>query len=72
MPPEAARFFLQLSFEPRDLERMHQLAVKHGEGKLTAAEQDELREYREAGLVLDLLRAKAKLSLKHANSDGSL
>ncbi|MCI0465209.1 MAG: hypothetical protein L0Z62_50445 [Gemmataceae bacterium] len=60
----AARSILKLAFEPADLERMHDLAVKNQQGELSRAEQTELADYRQAGLVLDLLKAKARLSLK--------
>jgi len=64
MTPEAARFFLKLSFDQHDLDRMQELAVRNQEGKLTSDEQDELKNYRQVGLQLDLLRAKAMLTLK--------
>lgn len=64
MSPEAAHFFLDLAFDRHDLDRMHQLAAKNQAGKLTPAEHDELKTYRQVGLELDLLRAKAKLALK--------
>jgi uncharacterized protein YnzC (UPF0291/DUF896 family) len=67
MPPEAARFFLHLAFDQQDLDRMHELTVKNQERGLTPEEQDELRTYRQVGLQLDLLRAKARLSLKRLN-----
>lgn len=64
MTPEAARFFLKLSFDQHDLNRMQELAARNQQGKLTPDEQDELKNYRQVGLQLDLLRAKAKLTLK--------
>ena len=64
MAPEAARFFLNLSFDQRDLNRMEELAARNQEGKLTPEEHDELMNYRQVGLELDLLRAKALLTLK--------
>jgi hypothetical protein len=60
----AARALLKLSFDPSDLERMHDLAVKNQRGELTKDEQAELVDYRQAGLLLDLLKSKARLSLK--------
>jgi hypothetical protein len=64
MTPEAARFFLELSFDQEDLDRMQDLAARNQEGKLSSDEQDELKNYRQVGLQLDLLRAKALLALK--------
>src|SRR5438270_588935 len=60
----AARSLLKLAFEPADLERMHELAVKNQQGELSREEEVELADYRQAGLLLDLLQAKARLSLK--------
>jgi hypothetical protein len=64
LPQAAAQFFLRLTFDQADRQRMHELAVKNQEGTLTAAEAAELDEYVHAGLVLDLLRAKARRSLQ--------
>jgi len=66
LPPEVARFFLDLRFDESDLDRMHELAVKNQEGTLSAGEEAQLRAYRRVGLQLDLLQAKARLSLQHS------
>lgn len=69
LPPEAARYFLDLSFDPADLERVHQLALKNQEGSLTLEESEALKNFRQIGLQIDLLRSKARLALKrHAAS----
>jgi hypothetical protein len=64
MPPEAARYFLNLAFDQQDLDRMHALAVKNQDGELTGEERDQLTAYRQIGLELDLLRAKARLAVQ--------
>jgi hypothetical protein len=69
LSPEAAQFFLHLAFAPQDLQRMHELTVKNQEDALSSAEQEELRHYRQIGLQVDLLRAKARLSLKRSTND---
>jgi uncharacterized protein YnzC (UPF0291/DUF896 family) len=66
MSPEAARFFLNLAFDQRDLDRMHELTVKNQDGMLTAEEAEELKNYRQIGLELDLLRAKARCAIKQS------
>jgi hypothetical protein len=66
LSPAGARAILKLDFEESDRERMHELAVKNQEGKLTAQEQAELQGYLHVGLLLDLMRSKARLSLKRA------
>ena len=64
LSPAAARALLKFDFPAADRERMHELAVKNQVGKLTAAEQQELDGYLRIGRLLDLLGAKARLSLK--------
>jgi hypothetical protein len=58
---DAARSLLRLAFDEKDRERMHNLATRHNAGQLTA---EELAKYRQAVLVLDLLKSKARLSSK--------
>ncbi|WP_425617368.1 hypothetical protein NA78x_001042 [Anatilimnocola sp. NA78] len=69
MPPEAARYFLSLEFEPADLQRMHDLAVRNQQGVLSADEIDELKNFRQIGLQIDLLRSKARLSLRDTSAN---
>jgi hypothetical protein len=69
LPPAAARALLKLHFTAEDRERMHELAVRNQGGKLTAAEQQELHGYLRVGRLLDLLGAKARLSLKKRRHD---
>jgi hypothetical protein len=64
LSPEAARSLLKLAFPQTDLDRMHELAVRGQEGGLSKEEQEEMAEYRQVGLLLDLLKSKARLSLK--------
>ena len=68
LSPAAARALLKLSFEQADLDRMHELAVKGQKGELNGAEQAEIAEYRQVGLLLDLLKSKARLSLKRGRN----
>ncbi len=60
----AARALLRLSFDEADRVRMHQLAVKNQADRLTAKEERELQSYQTVGLFLDLIHAKANLSLR--------
>jgi hypothetical protein len=64
-----ARAFLKLEFTADDQDRMHELAVKNQGGKLTAEEQHELDSYVRVGRLIDLLGAKARLSLKRRGRD---
>jgi len=64
LPVAAARAILKLDFDEGDRRRMHELAAKNQEDSLSAVERADLDAYVHAGLVLDLLHTKAKLSLK--------
>lgn len=66
LSPEAARSFLKLEFDPEDLSRMHELALRAQAGCLTAAEETELESYRRIGRLLEVMRSKARRSLARA------
>jgi uncharacterized protein YnzC (UPF0291/DUF896 family) len=66
LPPEVAQAFLQFEFGQKDRERMHELAMKAQEGSLLSDEQSELDSYRRIGYFLDLMRSKARKTLKKA------
>jgi hypothetical protein len=68
LSPAAARAILRLDFDDADRVRMHELAVKNQQGKLTKQEQVELHGYLHIGLFLDLVRSKARLSLKRTRT----
>jgi hypothetical protein len=69
---EAARYLLRLEFAPEDKERMHELAARARDGSLTAAEQEEIRNYERVGNLLALMKSKARQRLKKASaSNGS-
>jgi hypothetical protein len=63
LPPEAARYFLQLQFGETDTARMNALASKARAGALAPAEESELANYLQLGWFIDLLKSKARLSL---------
>lgn len=64
--PEAARALLALQFDQVDLDRMNVLAEKNRDGELSEVEWQELQQYLLIGHLLDLLHAKARLTLKPA------
>jgi hypothetical protein len=68
LAPEVARAFLQFEFPQKDRDRMHVLAVKAQQGTLLADEEDELQSYRRIGYFLDLMRSKARKTLKKAKT----
>jgi len=68
LPPEFARSILNLKFSQAALDRMKELAGKNNQGLLTEAERAEMEKYMRVGNFLDLMQAKARLSLQTADS----
>lgn len=68
LSPEAARSILRFTFSRNDRKRMHQLSLKNQGGKLTDADRAELDGFCHVGMVLDLMRAKARRSLRRASA----
>jgi len=64
LPPETARWLLEVDFDPADQERIAELYEKAREGTLGAEEDAELEDYGDVGRLLELLKAKAKASLR--------
>jgi hypothetical protein len=62
-PPEVAGSILKLGFKDADVARMNELSQKASEGTLTVEEQNELDGYEHIGGFLNILQAKARLSL---------
>jgi hypothetical protein len=61
---EVARYILSVSFTDEDKARMHELAVKNREGKISPEELEELDGYIKAGDILALVKSKARMTLK--------
>lgn len=64
LPAEAAAGLLGIRFDPRDLDRMHELSEKNQKDRLTPAERFEMENYRRVSFLLDLIHSKARRSLK--------
>jgi hypothetical protein len=64
--PSVAHGVLSLALSASDRDRMDELAAKSRDGSLGADEQLEIESYRQACRLLDLMKAKARLSLKQA------
>jgi hypothetical protein len=64
LPAEAATALLRLDFDQGDLDRLHHLVTKNQDDALTPAERAELESYLRVSSFLDLMHAKARLSLK--------
>jgi hypothetical protein len=63
LPEASARSILSLSFNERAIERMNELAEKNRRGELSENECRLLEMYQRVGNFLNLLQAKARLSL---------
>lgn len=68
LPPEVAQSFLAMRFNDSAVDRMNALSEKNRQGKLSQAEQEEPEKYLRVGQFLNLLQAKARLSLKKTTS----
>ena len=64
LPSESARAILDLHFDQFALQRMEVLAEKNNRGTITVAEREEMEKYLRVGNFLDLMQAKARLSLR--------
>lgn len=67
---EEAKAVLRMKLDPSDLTLAEDLAVKARAGALTPEEADEIEAFREAARALDLMHAKARLSLKLSGHPG--
>ncbi len=62
---DAAEAVLRIfRLDQSDQDRLHDLLVKNQDGALTPAEKEELESYLRISLLVDLMHAKARLSLK--------
>jgi hypothetical protein len=64
LTPELAGHILKLKFPERDRQRMHELATRNQDGKLTPAELVELDNYVKVADLLAILQSKARRRLK--------
>jgi hypothetical protein len=59
-----AEAVLGMDFDRTDLDRLHELTMKNQDDALTPAERSELESYLRLSAFLDLMHAKARLTLK--------
>ncbi|MBI3409116.1 MAG: hypothetical protein HY040_12285 [Planctomycetes bacterium] len=71
LAPELARYLLELRFSETDEARMHELAVKNQEKKLSRKEKEELLGFAKAGCLLGILHSKARKSLKRTTKSSA-
>ena len=67
LSPGVARALLRFQLAPEDSARLKELLAKNQEDLLTADERDELDEFLNIGMLLDLLQAKARAALNRAS-----
>lgn len=68
LSPEAARALLELRLRPSDVQRVNELSERLRENGLSDAESRELDSFLNVGRALELLKAKARLSLREKSS----
>jgi hypothetical protein len=66
LSPDAAQFFLSLKFDSETIKKIRTLLRKNNRGTISAPERISLEKYLRVGQFLDLVRAKAKVSLNRA------
>lgn len=64
--PDAARSILDIKLTANDVARLSELAEKARAGTLVPSEDTELENYRHVGRILELMKAKARMSLRKA------
>jgi hypothetical protein len=70
LSPAAAKGILALAFSEADKNRMHSLAAKAREGKLTVSENSEVEAYSRINSLLGILKSKARRALKRHATNG--
>lgn len=71
LSPEAARSVLNWKFTDRATSRMNELAERNNIGTITTQEREELEKYLRVGSLINILQAKARLSLNPVDSSES-
>jgi hypothetical protein len=66
--PAAAEAIMSLRFADDDRERMLQLLERSQSDEATAEEHVELEHYRHVGKMLELMKSRARVSLKNAHA----
>ena len=66
---EFARAVLSVRFNDSATEKIRELLQKNSAGTITAVEKADLEKYMRVGQFLDLMHAKARLSLSHNKTE---
>lgn len=68
LTPDVAHSLLSFKFDARTTKHIRQLLQKNNRGTISAQERIALEKYLRVGQLLDLLHAKARLSLQEAGN----
>jgi hypothetical protein len=71
LAPEVARSLLQWRFTERAVQRMNELAERNRQGTISTSEREELEKYLRVGSFVNIVHARARLSLKSAGTSPS-
>ncbi len=66
-PSEIARAMLTIHLSPEDRQRMNDLADKARAGTLTCDEELEIETYRQTTRLIELMKAKSRVSLQQSS-----
>ena len=69
IPPEGARFILNLEISAADKKRTIKLLERQSEGRANAGDREELESYVQADNLLSILKAQAILALEKAGQE---
>jgi hypothetical protein len=72
LPLSVARYVIRLGFNGEDKARMHELAARNRQGRLTAAETEELDNFIKAGDLLAIVQSKARRALKTRSNSNTI
>lgn len=71
LTPEVAQSVLNWKFTDRATARIDELADRNSKGLITSQERQELEKYLRVGSMINILQAKARLSLKSVDHSES-
>jgi hypothetical protein len=66
LSPDVAQSLLRWKFTDRAVARMTELADRNNKGTITLPQREDLEKYLRVGSLLNIVQAKARLSLKPA------
>lgn len=69
LSPDVACAILQWKFSTKQIERMNRLGERNRNGAITPDEREELERFIRVGGLINLVQAKARVSLQQANAD---